>query len=558
MKRSLLTILFLGIIFSGFAGTTAKEVQVEPITINSIPEGANIISLATLEDFYFLDEIKELYLVHPYVENASGIDSTHLTISDAKYSFAGLTPYKLSNFEKAKYAFGIKLKDAQGNQLNYSTVGVSKGKTQFLKSRPWIEKDTIVFGVLMAILALIFYLSSNSKTSGFFKYVPALLLCYFIPAILNSVGIISYEMSGLYTMAKNYLLPTSLILLCLNIDLKGVINLGPKALIMFFTATIGIVIGGPIAFYLVSLIEPSILGEVAGSDTWRGLSTISGSWIGGGANQTAMKEIAECGDKLFSMTIIVDTFVANIFMTVLLIGAGVTKKIDKWLKADSSGIDALQEKMENYQKSVTAIPQFKHLIIIGGVAFLALSICHLFAGWIGPKVDESITGTLDADPDHWLKYFSSLGSSFFWLVLTATVIGVALSFTRARKLEGYGASKFGSIFIYILVATIGMHMNIGDLIDNWSQGGYLLLVGLIWILIHAIILFGVAKLIKAPFFFAAVGSQANVGGAASAPVVAAAFNPSLAPVGVLLAVLGYAVGTFGAYLCMILLQMVAG
>ena len=128
-----------------------------------------------------------------------------------------------------------------------------------------------------------------------------------------------------------------------------------------------------------------------------------------------------------------------------------------------------------------------------------------------------------------------------------------LSFTRARKLEGAGASKIGSLFLYILVATIGMKMNVLAIFEN---PGFFA-IGLIWIIIHIIILFIVAKIIKAPFFFIAVGSQANIGGAASAPIVASAFHPALAPVGVLLAVLGYALGTYGAYICAQLMRLVS-
>jgi uncharacterized membrane protein len=130
---------------------------------------------------------------------------------------------------------------------------------------------------------------------------------------------------------------------------------------------------------------------------------------------------------------------------------------------------------------------------------------------------------------------------------------MALSFTPARKLEGAGASRLGSVFLYTLIATIGMQMNVMAIFDNPG----LLVVGLVWITIHALVLIVVAKLTRTPFFFLAVGSQANIGGPASAPVVAAAFHPSLAPVGVLLAVFGYVIGTYGAYLCGILMQMVA-
>jgi uncharacterized membrane protein len=150
--------------------------------------------------------------------------------------------------------------------------------------------------------------------------------------------------------------------------------------------------------------------------------------------------------------------------------------------------------------------------------------------------------------------FTSFGSGFFWLIVFSTIFGIVLSFTKAREFEGIGASKIGTVFLYLLVATIGMKMDIFELINNWGVFKFLISVGLIWIAVHALFIFIVAKIIKAPFFYVAVGSQANIGGAASAPVVAAAFSPALAPVGVLLAVLGYAVGTFGAIACAIMMQ----
>ncbi|MCB0444331.1 MAG: DUF819 family protein, partial [Gelidibacter sp.] len=147
--------------------------------------------------------------------------------------------------------------------------------------------------------------------------------------------------------------------------------------------------------------------------------------------------------------------------------------------------------------------------------------------------------------------FTFLDSSFFWMITITTIIGVLLSFTKAKSYEGAGASKFGSVFIYILVASIGMKMDLTLIFDNL----WLIVIGLVWMAIHAGLMILIAKLIRAPYFFLAVGSQANVGGAASAPIVASAFHPSLATVGVLLAVFGYAIGTVGAILCTVLMQL---
>ena len=397
----------------------------------------------------------------------------------------------------------------------------------------------------MGILGFVF-ITSNSKNSfwiKFYKYVPALLLCYFIPSIFNSLGVISGDSSKLYFVASRYLLPTSLALLTISIDLKEIKKLGSKALIMFFTGTLGIIIGGPLAILIVSFISPDIIGGSGPEAVWRGLSTVAGSWIGGGANQAAMKEVFQVDDTIFSAMVAVDVIVANVWMAFLLYGAGMNNKIDNWFQADSSSINKLKDKIEAYQSQILRIPNTSDTIKVLSVGFGITGFAHLGADIIAPVILQNAP----------LLSKFSLTSTFFWLILISTTLALVLSFTKARELEGVGASRIGSVFIYILVATIGMKMNILAIFDNPG----LFVIGFIWMIIHALMLIVVAKLIKAPFFFMAVGSQANVGGAASAPVVASAFHPSLAPVGVLLAVLGYAVGTYGAWLCGVLMQTVS-
>ena len=408
---------------------------------------------------------------------------------------------------------------------------------------PLIINDATVLGILMSILGIIFLTSSSRKPFWveFYKYVPALLLCYFIPSIFNSLGIISGDSSNLYYVASRYLLPTSLALLTISIDLKEIRKLGFKALILFFTGTLGIIIGGPIAILIVSSINPAIIGGSDIDSVWRGLSTVAGSWIGGGANQAAMKEVFQVDNEIFSAMVAVDVIVANIWMAFLLYGAGINDKIDNWLQADSSSIDVLKNKIEAYQVQIMKIPNTADTMRVLSIGFGITAVAHFGADLIAPWIFQNAP----------LLAKFSLTSKFFWLIVISTTLAVFLSFTKARELEGVGASRIGSVFIYILVATIGMKMNIVAIFDNPG----LFIVGLIWMMIHAGMLISVAKFIKAPFFFMAVGSQANVGGAASAPIVASAFHPSLAPVGVLLAVLGYAMGTYGAWLCGVLMQL---
>ncbi|MDA0945472.1 MAG: hypothetical protein RLZZ314_1592 [Bacteroidota bacterium] len=420
-----------------------------------------------------------------------------------------------------------------------------------------LENDAVVLGLLISSLGLVFYTHSLPRFNKFYTFVPALLLCYFLPAAFNSMGWIDGEKSQLYFVASRYLLPASLILLCLSIDLKGIYNLGPKAIIMFFSATLGIIVGGPLALWLVGSFNPEVLGGDAPEAYWRGLSTVAGSWIGGGANQAALKEISETTDSQFSIMLIVDVFVANLWMPFLLFGAGMRTKIDGWLKADASAVDALQERVEKLQASQARIPSFTDLMVVIAIAFGGVALSHVVADAASESLSASFDHHLTLHPDSSLIYLSSVTKQFFWLVVMATALGIGLSFTKAQAYEGAGASKIGSVFLYILVATIGMKMDIASLIQNWEAYGSAVTIGLVWMFVHIVVLMTTAKLIKAPFFFVAVGSQANVGGAASAPIVASAFSPALAPVGVLLAVLGYAVGTVGAIVCMEWMHLVS-
>ncbi|MDG2446372.1 MAG: DUF819 family protein [Flavobacteriaceae bacterium] len=434
-----------------------------------------------------------------------------------------------------------------------------------LDTTPLFTNDTIVFGLLMLALGFIFY--TESKTSGFwhkfYKIVPGLFLAYMVPALFTTVGLIAPEWitikengdvieggTNLYFVASRYLLPAALVLMTLSIDLKAVFNLGWKALVMFFTGTIGIIIGGPIAILLISTFSPETVGGVGPDAVWRGLSTLAGSWIGGGANQTAMLEIYGYNQKLYGGMVFVDIVVANIWMAILLIGISKRKRINKWLKADTSAIDNLKEKVSTFTEKIKRNPSLTDLMIIAAIAFVSVSIAHLFASVIAPFFNDFVANI--ENPTN-RNIFTFLGSKFFWMISMATLIAILLSFTKAKNYEGAGASKFGSVFIYILVASIGMKMDLALILDNTG----LILIGIVWMSIHAGLLILIAKIIKAPYFFLALGSQANVGGAASAPIVASAFHPSLATVGVLLAVFGYAVGTLGAIICTILMQLAA-
>ena len=408
-----------------------------------------------------------------------------------------------------------------------------------------ITNDATVLGLLAIMLGAVFYTaqSQNKHWQKFYAVVPAVLLCYFLPSLLNTFGVINGQESKIYFVASRYLLPACLVLLTLSVDLKAIGKLGSKAVILFLTGTLGIVIGGPIALLIVASFEPQLLGVQGPEAVWRGMTTVAGSWIGGGANQAAMKEIYGAGDKIFSAMITVDVIVANLWMAVLLIMAAKADVIDKKSGADTSAITALKEKVELFRAKHERMPTLTDIMLILAVGFGVTGFAHLFA--------DSVTPFFVANYPELARF--SFHSKFFWMIVFATTVGLGFSFTRLRQLEGVGASKIGSAFLYILIASIGMHMDVTMIAD----APIYFIIGLIWMLIHASLMLIVAKMIKAPLFYMAVGSQANVGGAASAPVVASAFHPSLAPVGVLLAVLGYTLGTYMAWLCGQILQSIS-
>ncbi|MFY0686504.1 MAG: DUF819 family protein [Cyclobacteriaceae bacterium] len=412
-------------------------------------------------------------------------------------------------------------------------------------NEPLITNDATIFGIIMLMLGFVFTTSQSEHPfwKKFYGIVPTLLMCYFLPSLLSSFGIIDPSQSRLYFVASRYLLPASLVLLTISVDLKELLKLGPKALIMFCTGTVGIMLGGPAAILLFSYIAPDVINAPPPDEVWRGLTTVAGSWIGGGANQAAMKEVFDVSDSLFSKMVAVDILIGNTWLAILMIGIGRNDWINKKLKADDSSIEALKDKMKAYQAEIVKMPSMTDLMKVVAVGLACTGISHFGSDLITPFLSENFPGLA--------RY--SLTSGFFWLVVIATTLGVVLSFTKARKLEGVGASKVGGIFIFILVATIGMNMDIMAVFDDPA----LFLVGLVWMMIHVGLMLLVAWLIRAPYFFVAVGSQANVGGAASAPVVASYFHTSLAPVGVLMAVLGYVLGTYGAYICGLMMQGVS-
>lgn len=396
---------------------------------------------------------------------------------------------------------------------------------------PLIENPAALLATLLAVLAAIFWAKDRPVPGRVFRVIPVIVFCYFVPTTLTTFNVIPDE-SLFYDWVKEFILPASLLLLTLSLDVPGILRLGPRAGIMLLAGTAGIIIGAPIALVIWQHWLPD--------DAWRRLAYLAGSWIGGGANAVALQKTYDVSDAAVSPIVIVDVAVANAWTGVLLYFAGRVTAIDRWLRADASAIAVLEREMQEFQESVARPASFKDLLFVFALGFGLAAVGH----WFGRQLTQAPFFA------RWEDYLDA----FAWKVIFVTTAGVALSFTRLRSLEGAGASKIGSLMLYLLVACIGA----GGDFRRLAEAGAFLGVGVTWIIIHIAVVVVIGKLVRAPFFFIAVGSQANVGGAASAPIVAAAFNPVLAPVGVLLAIAGYVLGTYGGLVCVNLCRLVVG
>ena len=410
-------------------------------------------------------------------------------------------------------------------------------------STPLITNDIVVLGLIAATLGAVFWSASSNIAAlrKFYSVVPPLLLCYLLPGLYNSFGLIDGEHSQLYNpVASRVLLPAALVLLTLSVDLRAIARLGWKLVAMYAATSASIMLGAVGAFWLFREVDPA---TVAG-DTWAGMAALAGSWIGGGANMLAMKEIFHVDATLFGQFAVVDVGVAYVWMALLIFLAPRAAAIDRRTGADTRALDELRERLASYHEQHARIASLTDLMLIVGIAFGAVGLAHAIAGpfaaWLASQWPAAKTAGL-AEP-------------FVWVVAISSMIGLGLSFTRARRLEGAGASTLGQLLLYFLIACIGMQMDVFALLDRPG----LFLLGATWLSIHVLLLWLVARLLRAPLFYFTIGSMSHIGGPASAPVVASEFHPALAPVGALLGTLGYATGTGLAWLTGLMLRHLAG
>jgi len=393
------------------------------------------------------------------------------------------------------------------------------------ESQAFFTDPMSVFAFLGTLVAVIFWMSGVKKFEKFFEYVPPVIFVYFVPMFSTTFGL-TPPISPAYDFTTRYFLPLALFLLMISIDLKSVAKLGPVALFMVTAGTVGIIIGGPVALMF--------FGSALPADAWKGFAALSGSWIGGTANMVAIAESVDTPESAFGPIIVVDTVVGYGWMGVLLFFSVWQKKFDSWTGANTGAIEETNARLAEMDRDrhPTTVRDAAFLLGIGmGAAVLSLNL----GARIPPLGDPTVI------------------SATTWAVLIVVTGGLLLSFTPLRNYEKVGASQLGYTALYLLLAGIGAQADLRAVL----QAPVYLAAGAVWISIHVVILFLAARIVRAPLFFLATGSMANIGGAASAPVVAGVYHPAMAPVGLLMAVVGYVFGIYGAIACAWLLGQVA-
>ncbi len=380
-----------------------------------------------------------------------------------------------------------------------------------------ITETTQLFALLAGVLGLVFWLSTLPALSKFFKIMPPVIWAYFVPMILTTAGIIPAQ-SEVYSWMSRYLLPFSLFLLMITVDLRAILKLGRMAIIMMLVGTAGIVIGGPIAFAMFSSFLPA--------DAWQGLATLSGSWIGGTANLVAMQASVGASSEVVGTIIVVDTVVGYGWMGILIFLSAFQDKFDRWVNADSSAIDRVNKHLVDAEQSQRPAT-LNDLTYILGLGFVVTVVAVAAGGYLPSLGDPTVI------------------SATTWGILLVVTVGLLLSFSPLKKLESAGASKIGFLALYLLLTSIGAQADLAAILEAPMY----LVTGIVWISIHVGLLLIAAKIIRAPLFFVATGSMANVGGAASAPIVASVYHPSMAPVGLLMGISGYILGIYAALGC---------
>ncbi len=365
---------------------------------------------------------------------------------------------------------------------------------------------------LLLVAGIIVWLEKRYQDSKFFKYVPAVVLLYLVVMLLSTFGVWQKndEIDMYYTKFKDNLLPAMIFLMLLRCDMRKIIKLGPKLLLGFFSATISIAIGFIVTYALFkNFYEP---------DTWKSFGALCGSWMGGTGNMVAIQGALSVPDIKLGYALLMDSVNYAIWVMVLLWLVPFARIFNRWTKSDTSALDEVGTQLANNKEKLRKNMDFSDLIILTGTS-LFVSAISIFLGGKMPETD-----------------FLSVTT---WTVIIATIAGIAGAVTPLAKLPG--TSQLSNLMLFTIIGLIASRANFTEL----AQAPLYIISGFVILSIHAIVLLLIAKLFKLDLFTCGVASLANIGGTASAPILAGAYSEALIPIGILMALMGYIVGTGG-------------
>ena len=392
-----------------------------------------------------------------------------------------------------------------------------------------ISSPVGVLTVLCATAAFWFLVAQVTRWA-FFDYVPPLLFIYATPVILNNTGIITGS-SVVYSGLSAYVLPVFIVLMLIKVNVPAAIRVMGKGVLVMLMGTAGVVAGAVISYVAVH--------QWLTDDAWKGFGALAGSWIGGTANMAAASEMLGTPEELFGLAVLADNVIYVIWLPILLGSKNIAERFNAWTGVSDDRL-ALMDEAAEIHVSVDRVPELRDYIYLFAVAIAVT--------WIGASLASTIYASMTDAP----QWVNDVFSESTIRILLITTIALTFSATPVAKLPN--ATAIGTALIYVFVAGMGARASLA----GFAQAPAFLFGALIWIFIHGAFCVLGAKLFKVDIHSTAIASAANIGAAASAPIVAAFHRPSLVPVSILMALLGYAIGNYLAPLAGHLARIAVG
>ena len=386
-----------------------------------------------------------------------------------------------------------------------------------------IENGFIYLTAIILIASSIVYTEKKTQAK-IFEYLPSIVIIYFAVMLFSTFGLWqkSDSVTITYKAVKSNLLPAMIFLMLLSADMREIFKLGKKMLLTFFLASFSVALG---FIGMFTLFHPYF-----GEESWKPFAALSGSWMGGTANMVAIQGALNLPDSAMGYTLLIDSIDYAIWVMILLALVPFAKKFNLWSKADTSIIDEVGERLALKEEAKDPVSFISISLLIG--AAVIVSLASQTAAVFLPTTSFLTTTT--------------------WIVILATFSGIIFAMTPLAKLSG--ASILANMMLYLIVALIASRANFTEL----TEAPLYIFAGFVIITIHVMIMVIFAKLFKLDLFSLGVASLANIGGVASAPILASAYSKALIPIGVLMAMLGYIVGTFGGLMVGKVLEMISG